>query len=38
LETEEQAGEQRVDEMLEKEGLFFGGGEEEEKKKKPPPR
>ena len=38
LEKEEQALEQRVDEMLEKEGLFFGGGEEEEKKKKPPPR
>ena len=38
LEKEEHALEQRVDEMLEKEGLFFGGGEEEEKKKKPPPR
>ena len=37
LEKEEQALEQRVDELLEKEGLFFGGGEEEEKKKKPPP-
>ena len=38
LEKEEHALEQRVDEMLEKEGLFFGGGEEEETKKKPPPR
>lgn len=38
LEKEEHALEQRVDEMLEKEGLFFGGGEEKEKKKKPPPR
>lgn len=38
LEKEEHALEQRVDEMLEKEGLFFGGEEEKEKKKKPPPR
>ena len=31
LEKEEHALEQRVDEMLEKEGLFFGGGEEKER-------